>query len=90
MRDKLKKLRYIKSPRDLITPNDATQIGFFQQALRKTKEANPYIEAAKSFLEKLQNVKNVQELIEIKDIRDELITSAGFSEKAKIYFLSLN
>jgi hypothetical protein len=53
LRDKLKRLKYIKSAKDLVTPIDATQLGFFQQALRKTKEANPYIGAAKNFLEKL-------------------------------------
>jgi len=40
------KPKYIKSPKDLVTPIDVTQNGFLQQALRKTTEASPYIDSA--------------------------------------------
>lgn len=82
----LKKLKYIKTAQDLVTPINTTQFGFFQQALRKTKEANPYIEAAKQFLDKLQLANDVRELINMKEIRDDLITAAGFSDKSTNYF----
>jgi len=82
----LTKLRHIKSPKDLVTPIDVTQSGFLQQALRKTKEVNPYVDRAKYLLSKLQLVKKPQDLINMKEIRDDLITAAGFSDKATNYF----
>ena len=83
---KLTGLRHVKSPKDLITPIDVTQSGFLQQALRKTKEANPYVDRAKYFLDKLQFVKKPQDLINMKEMRSDLITAAGFSDKATNYF----
>ena len=81
-------LRYVRTSRDLVTPIDATQSGFLQQALRKTKEASPYVERAKQLLDKLQLVHEPQELIRIGEIRDDLVTAAGFSDKATNYFSS--
>lgn len=81
-------LRYIKSPKDLVTPIDITQSGFLQQALRKTKEASPYVEQAKRLLSKLQMAGAPQELLGIPEIRDDLVTAAGFSDKATNYFSS--
>jgi len=65
-----------------------TQSGFLQQALRKTKEASPYVERAKQLLNKLQLVHEPPELIRIGEIRDDLVTAAGFSDKATNYFFS--
>lgn len=79
-------LRYVKSPEDLITPADMTRVGFLGQALRKTKEAGSFIDDAKYLLEKLKSVKKPQDLIEITEIRNDLITAAGFSDKATNYF----
>lgn len=81
-------LRHVKSPKDLVTPIDVTQSGFLRQALRKTKEANPYVDRAKYLLNKLQFVKKPQDLVNMKEIRDDLITAAGFSDKAANYFSS--
>jgi type II restriction enzyme len=84
----LTELRYIRTYEDLVTPIDATQSGFLQQALRKTKEASPYVDRAKQLLDKLQVVQKPQELVGIQEIRDDLITAAGFSDKATNYFSS--
>jgi len=84
----LTELRYIKSSKDLVTSIDVTQSGFLQQALRKTKEANPYVDHAKQLLEKLQMALKPQALIDIEEIRGDLITAAGFSDKATNYFSS--
>jgi type II restriction enzyme len=65
-----------------------TQSGFLQQALRKTKEANPYVDHAKQLLDKLQIALKPQDLIDIEEIRGDLITAAGFSDKATNYFSS--
>lgn len=78
--------KYIQSPKDLVTPIDVTQSGFLQQALRKTKEASPYVDRAKQLLDKLQLAQKPQNLIDIKEIRDDLVTAAGFSDKATNYF----
>lgn len=79
-------LRYVKSAKDLVTPIDVTQSGFLQQALRKTKEANLYVDRAKHLLKRVQLAKRPQDLINMKEIRDDLITAAGFSDKATNYF----
>lgn len=81
-------LRYVRTSKDLVTPIDVTQSGFLQQALRKTKEASPYVERAKQLLDKLRLVHEPQELIRIGEIRDDLVTAAGFSDKATNYFSS--
>jgi len=80
------KPKYIKSPKDLVTPIDVTQNGFLQQALRKTTEASPYIDSARQLLSNLQLASKPQDLIEISEIRSELVTAAGFSDKATNYF----
>jgi hypothetical protein len=82
----LPELKYVKSPKDLVTPIDITQLGFLQQALRKTKEASPYVEQAKRLLDRLQMAGAPQELLGIPEIRDDLVTAAGFSDKATNYF----
>jgi len=82
----LPELKYIKSPEDLVTPIDITQSGFLQQALRKTREASPYVDQAKRLLNKLQVAHAPQELLSFPEIRDDLVTAAGFSDKSTNYF----
>ncbi len=65
--------KYIQSAKDLVTPIDVTQSGFLQQALRKTKEASPYVERAKQLLDNLQLVPKPQNLIDIEEIRAILL-----------------
>ncbi len=80
------KLKYVKKAADLLTPDKVTRSGFLQQALRKTKEANPYVERAKYLLDKIQLAKTPEALFDIKEIRNDLVTAAGFSDKAVGYF----
>lgn len=80
--------KYIRSPKDLVTPIDMTRSGFLQQALRKTKEAGPYVDHAKRLLQKLQMASKPQDLIDLEEIRSDLVTAAGFSDKAINYFSS--
>jgi type II restriction enzyme len=80
--------KYVKSPKDLVTPIDITQSGFLQQALRKTKEASPYVDQAKQLLNKLQVAHTPKELLGFPEIRADLITAAGFSDKSTNYFSS--
>jgi len=80
--------RLIKSSGDLVTSHDATRSGFLEQALRKTEKAAPYVAQAHRLLGKLKKVSTISKLIEIDDIQDDLITAAGFSDKAAGYFSS--
>jgi hypothetical protein len=82
----LPQLRYVRSSSDLVTPIDVTRSGFLQQALRKTKEASPYVDQAKKLLSKLQRARAPQELVGFPEIRSDLVTAAGFSDKAAGYF----
>ncbi len=76
----------IKSSSDLVTSHDATRNGFLAQALRKTKKAAPYVAQAHRLLDKLKEISTPGDLIGLDDIRDELVTAAGFSDKAAGYF----
>lgn len=78
--------KHVHSAKDLVTPIDVTQSGFLQQALRKTKEASPYVDRANQLLDQLQIAPKPQNLIDIEEIRDDLVTAAGFSDKATNYF----
>jgi type II restriction enzyme len=73
-------------PEDLITQIEVIRSGFFQKAIRKVKEASPYAESARQLLNRLQCVKSPHDLINNDDIRTDLITAAGFSDKAITYF----
>lgn len=79
-------LKYVQSSKDLVTPIDITQSGFLQQALRKTREASPYVDQAKRLVDKLQVVHAPQELLGFPEIRNDLVTAAGFSDKSTNYF----
>lgn len=78
--------KFIRSSKDLVTSRDATRGGFLEQALRKTKEASPYIAQAHQFLNRLQQAQDPQSLVDFDEIRDELVAAAGFSDKATNYF----
>lgn len=78
--------RFITTPKDLVTSPQATKDGFLQQVLRKTTEANPHISQALRLQARLQQINNPSSLVNAHDIRDELVASAGFSDKASKYF----
>ena len=77
---------YIKTCKDLVTSHDATRRGFMEQALRKTENAAPYVAQAHHLLDKLDKADTLIDLIGPDNIRDDLITAAGFSDKAAGYF----
>ncbi len=78
--------RFIKSSGDLVTSHDATRSGFLEQALQKTEKAAPYVVQAHRLLDRLKKASTISELIGLDDIRDGLVTAAGFSDKAAGYF----
>ena len=61
----------IKKASDLITTHEAQRNGFLEYALRKSKEAIPYIDKAKALKlileEKTQKPKDILQLAEIKN-----------------------
>ena len=69
-----------------MTPPGKTKQGFFEQALRKTQEASPYIERANLLSSKLEKITDPSTALDNTEIFNDLITSAGFSDKAVQYF----
>jgi type II restriction enzyme len=56
------------------------------QALRKTKEAAPYIEQAAALSAHLEEATDIDAALKVEAIQDELVAAAGFSDKATKYF----
>ncbi len=78
--------RFIRSADDLVTSVQATQNGFLRQALRKTKEAAPYIAEARKLRQVLEKAKTAHDLVGDHGIRLILLTACGFSDKSIVYF----
>lgn len=76
----------IKRAKDLQTKHSDICTGFLEQALLKTKKAEPYLKEAVEFYQALQKVNSIEKLLLLKKYRDELATACGFSEKAKTKF----
>lgn len=73
---------HIHSADDLVTNNADTLSGFLQQARTKMKRAEPYINEAKAFYAELKAIENVHTLAAQVRLHRQLITAAGFSDKA--------
>lgn len=78
--------KFIRSPHDFVTSRYSTRAGFLEQALRRTKEANQYVTQAHQLMNTLQQSKDPRSLVDIEEIRYQLIAAAGFSDKAANYF----
>ena len=76
-------LPHVRTAADLVTPHEAVRDGFLAQALAKTEKAIPYIQNAQSLWAALQKVEQVETLLGLPQFRDDLVTAAGFSEKAR-------
>lgn len=76
---------HLSSSQDLITSYNATRAGFLEMALERNKKANPIINQAKALKAAAQKTSCADELHKISNIKDALLTSAGFSDKAKRY-----
>lgn len=73
---------YIKRSGDLVTSKTQTKAGFIEAALEKNRKAKPLIIAAKTLKIKASKAKNPNELLDIPDICQGLLTAAGLSDKA--------
>ena len=74
---------HLKSYEDLITPYEETRAGFIALALEKNNTATPFVEQAKALKVLASRAKTPNELLEINEIQDSLLTAAGISDKAK-------
>lgn len=75
--------KHILIPEDLQTKHEAIRNGFLEQALLKTEKATPHIERAKHFYRACTKVNNIEELLLLEEFKADIISSCGFSEKAK-------
>ncbi len=73
---------------DFTTSKIETCKGFVEQAAVKSRRASTHLEAAKVFWNELQKVKNLQDLTKSEHLKEELISVAGVSAKAKRYLTS--
>jgi len=78
--------KYIKKAADLKTTYSATRAGFLEYALRKGKEAVPFIDKARALkvvVEKSAKIPN--DLLKMQKIKTSLYEAAGISVKALSY-----
>ena len=77
--------KHIKNSKDLETTYAATRSGFLEIALRKNREALPYIDEAKALKAIASTFKNPKDLSKDKRIFVPLSEAAGVSTKASNY-----
>jgi hypothetical protein len=75
--------KHISGPEDLVTPHTKIREGFLRQALEKTRRVTPHIAEAKRLSKALHSVKRVEDLLQMPELGNQLISAAGFSLKAK-------
>lgn len=75
--------RYISKAEDLVTTHEAQRTGFLEYALRKSKEAIPYIDKAKALKLILEEkTSKPQDILRLDDVRHSFYEAAGVSVKA--------
>ena len=77
--------RHIKSASDLETTYEATRAGFLEIALRKNKEALPYVDEAKALKAIADEYSNPKDMVKDERIKIPLAEAAGISTKATNY-----
>ena len=77
--------RHIKAAKDLETTYAAKRAGFLEIALRKNKEALPYIDEAKALKAVADQYSNPNDLAKDEQAKVPLAEAAGISTKAKNY-----
>lgn len=77
---------HVISAASLITTPEARRSGFLEYALRRNKEAIPFIDKAKALKATLQaHTNQPADILKIDKIRESLLESAGISVKAKAH-----
>jgi len=70
---------------ELITSKQETRAGFIEFALEKNKRSKPYIESAKVFRHFASQAQHPSDLLSIIEIRGQLLTASGLSDKSSIF-----
>ena len=79
------------SAASLITTPEARRSGFLEYALRRNKEAIPFIDRAKALKATLQaHTNESHDVLKIVKIRESLLESAGISVKAKAHLSNID
>jgi hypothetical protein len=77
---------YVTSAASLITTSEARRSGFLDYALRRNKEAIPFIDKAKALKVILEaHTNNPHDILKIAKIRESLLETSGISVKAKAH-----
>ncbi|MDB9313832.1 AvaI/BsoBI family type II restriction endonuclease [Spirulina sp. CS-785/01] len=76
---------HLSSHQSLITPYEKVRAVFIALALEKNRKASPFVEEAKVLKTLAALAQTPQELLQISEIQDSLLTAAGVSNKAKKY-----
>ena len=77
---------HITSATSLLTTSEARRSGFLEYALRRNKEAIPFIDKAKALKATLQaHTNQPHDILNITKIRESLLEAAGISVKAKAH-----
>ncbi len=77
---------HVISAASLVTTPEARRSGFLEYALRRNKEAIPFIDKAKALKATLQaHTNQPADILKIDRIRESLLESAGISVKAKAH-----
>lgn len=78
--------KYIQKAADLVTTHESHRNGFLEYALRKSKEAIPYIDKAKALKVILeQKTKKPNDILQLDEIKASCYEAAGVSIKANNY-----
>lgn len=78
---------HIATASDLVTSKEATRDGFLLQAIAKSSgKAVPYVDKAKALMSALRAGGSLDSLLSDPTYRNELISAAGLSDKARKYF----
>lgn len=76
-------LKHIKKAQDLVTSHEAIRNGFLRQAITKGIHSKQHLLRAVEFQKALKKVKKIENLLgQLPDFKNELVASAGFSQKA--------
>ena len=75
--------KVVQRAADLETPRDKVRDGFLEQALEKTRRANPFVEEGRHLRALAADAETPAALWSIVEIRPALLTASGLSEKAK-------
>jgi len=82
--------RFIENASSFVTPYEQTRAGFVALALEKNRLGTPYVEEAKALKIEASKAHNPTDLLDIKSIKQALLTASGVSEKASRHLTEIN